>query len=68
MARLNYPRVFAIAALLILGATAAELVLKVNLKLLLAALAAVCAAGMIGTIAIHGTGPPHPIRRDSSEE
>ena len=64
MSRLNYPRIFGIAALLILGVTVAEMALNVNLKVLRAVLVVACAAGMIGIISIHGTGPPYPLPPD----
>jgi hypothetical protein len=62
----GYPGIFAIGAVGVLGLVVTEKVLKTDVPtFLLIVTIAICTAGLIGTIYIHGTGPPQAITPDS---
>ena len=66
MARLDFPGIFAGAALGLLGVAVARKFLAVDVPdALLFGLVAVCMAGMIGTNYREGTGRVYPLRPDS---
>jgi hypothetical protein len=66
MVHVDYPGIFAIGAVGVLSLIVTEKVLKIDVPtFLLIVPITICMAGLIGTIYIHGTGPPLPIAPDS---
>ena len=69
MLRLYSPRVFATAALLILGAAVSKMTHKIELPpVALGMLLVVCFAGLIGTLYTHGSGRLDPLPPGSADE